>query len=495
MEVRGGRRGIDQGLAYGDVLLVPRYSEVLPADCDVSTRLTRGISLNIPIVSAAMDTVTECKAAIAMARQGGMGFIHKNMSVKAQADHVRRVKKSTSFMIMDPVTISPNGTVSETIRKMEDYQISGIPVVDARDQLLGIVTNRDLRGQSEYPDRPVSEVMTSEGLISLPDERRPDRQEIKRILDANKIEKLLVIDSQGRLKGMTTYRDIQKGMEFPRACKDSEGRLRVGAALGGGEECLTRVEALVNAGVDVVVLDSAHAHSRNIINALEDIKGHYPDLEVIAGNIVTAEAVRDLAKAGADAVKVGIGAGSICTTRMVAGIGVPQMTAVFTCAEACRVLDLPLIADGGIRYSGDITKALAGGAQSVMLGSMLAGTDESPGEIITVEGRRYKEYRGMGSLDAMKEHEGSRKRYNQSEDANGKLVPEGIVGRLPVKGSIAEELHQLVGGLRSGMGYIGAATIRQLQEKALFRRITPAGYEESRPHSVEIMKEAPNYRG
>ncbi len=477
-----------EALTYDDVLLVPAYSEVLPRETSTASRLTKNIKLNVPIVSAAMDTVTESEMAIAMAQEGGIGFIHKNMSIVKQAEQVRRVKRSESGMILDPITLKPSQTLADANNLMRDFRIGGIPVVDAHGYLAGIITNRDLRFQKNL-QRPISEVMTKEHLITA--KEGIDLAGAEEILQTHRIEKLPIVDAANKLVGLITYKDILNKRNRPNACKDAFGRLRVGAALGVTPDLLQRVEALVQAGVDVVSIDTAHGHSLGVIKALRSVKAQYPNLEVIVGNVATGEGALALATAGADAVKVGVGPGSICTTRIVAGIGMPQLTAVFEAAEAVKNLGVPIIADGGIRFSGDIVKALAAGASSIMVGSLLAGTDESPGDVIIYEGRKFKQYRGMGSLEAMEE--GSKDRYFQdAEDDVKKLVPEGIVGRVPHKGKLAEVLYQLTGGLKAGMGYVGAGDIATLQ-KAKFVRITHAGVRESHPHDVVITREAPNY--
>ncbi len=475
---------------FDDLLLVPKYSEVLPNEVDVSTRLSKNIKLNIPLVSAAMDTVTEAATAITMARHGGIGIIHRNMSIERQHTEVEKVKKSESGMIIDPVTVRPDQSIRDVLKIMEKYKISGVPVVKKDNKLVGIITNRDLRFETNL-DQKVENVMTKENLITA--KEGTTLEESKRILHEHRIEKLLIVDDEGRLKGLITIKDIEKIRKYPNACKDHLGRLRVGAAVGVSGDMEERVAALVEAGVDVVVVDAAHGHSKNVIKAVEKIKKRFSGLEVIAGNVATAEGVKALVEAGANAVKVGVGPGSICTTRIVAGVGVPQLTAIMDCAEEARKYDIPIIADGGIKYSGDITKALAAGADSVMIGSLFAGTEESPGELIIYQGRTYKLYRGMGSLEAMKE--GSKDRYMSCEDEGGeKLVPEGIVGRVPYRGPLADNIFQLVGGLKAGMGYLGCRNIKELQEKAEFVRITPAGLRESHVHDVIITKEAPNYR-
>ncbi|MBW1729943.1 MAG: IMP dehydrogenase [Deltaproteobacteria bacterium] len=476
------------GLTFDDLLLVPRHSSVLPAQVDVKTRLSRKITLNIPIVSAAMDTVTESETAITMARQGGIGFIHKNMSIARQALEVEKVKKSESGMIVDPITVEPEQKLHEVLEIMRRYRISGVPVVKGGN-LVGIITNRDLRFETDL-DQKVEAVMTKDNLATA--KVGITLEESKAILHARRIEKLLVVDDDGKLKGLITIKDIEKIKKYPNSCKDELGRLRVGAAVGIGPDLEERIAALYEADVDVVVVDTAHGHSHGVIKAVEKIKANYPDLECVAGNVATAEGTRALIKAGADAVKVGVGPGSICTTRVVAGVGVPQMTAIMDCAEEAQKWDVPIIADGGIKYSGDITKAIAGGASTVMIGSLFAGTEESPGETVLFQGRTYKVYRGMGSLEAMKE--GSRDRYFQVEaNTEEKLVPEGIVGRVPYRGPLADTLYQLIGGLRAGMGYLGCANIQELQTKPQFMRISSAGLRESHVHDVIITKEAPNY--
>lgn len=474
---------------FDDVSLVPLYSEILPSEVDTRTHLTRRIVLNIPIVSAAMDTVTESSLAIALAREGGIGVIHKNMSIDEQAAEVDRVKRSESGMISKPVTLGPDATVGEALKIMARFKISGIPITDSEGKLVGILTNRDLRFLDCF-DIKVSEVMTKTDLITVP--VGTTLEEAKKVLHKNRIEKLPVVDKDMKLRGLITVKDIKKQMEFPNACKDDKGRLRVGAAVGVSSDSMERVKALVEAGADVIVVDSAHGHSKGVIKLVEQIKALYPDADLIAGNVVTGEATETLIKAGADGVKVGIGPGSICTTRVVAGVGVPQVTAIIDCYKVASKYEVPLIADGGIKYSGDITKALAAGASSVMIGSLFAGTEESPGETILYEGRTYKVYRAMGSLSAMKE--GSKDRYFQEGIEPHKLVPEGIEGRVPYRGPLSSTVYQLVGGLRAGMGYCGARTIEELRAKARFVRITQAGLIESHPHDVAITKEAPNYR-
>ncbi len=477
-----------EALTYDDVLLLPAYSEILPRDTSTVTQLTRNIRLNIPLISAAMDTVTEYELAIAMAQEGGIGMIHKNMSLEAQAEQVRKVKRSESGMILDPITLREDANLGDAQQIMREFKIGGIPVVDKNKKLVGILTNRDLRFQRDM-HRPVTEIMTRENLITASEGLSLDDAES--ILQEYKIEKLPIVDKDYRLTGLITYKDILKRKSHPNACKDEYGRLRVGAAVGVTPDLIQRVEALLKSGVDVVSLDTAHGHSRGVIDAARSIKQQFPDLQVIAGNIATGAAAKALAEAGVDAVKVGVGPGSICTTRIIAGIGVPQLSAVMGAAEALKGTGIPVIADGGIRYSGDVTKALAGGASTVMIGSMLAGTDEAPGEIVIYEGRKFKAYRGMGSVEAMED--GSKDRYFQdAEDDVKKLVPEGIVGRVPFKGKVSEILYQIVGGVKAGMGYCGAGDILALQE-AQFVKITSAGVRESHPHDIMIQKEAPNY--
>lgn len=477
-----------EALTYDDVLLVPGYSEILPRETISKTRLTRNIELNIPFVSAAMDTVTESDLAIAMALEGGLGFIHKNMSIEKQALQIRKVKRSQSGLILDPITLDINAKVGDANKLMKEYKIGGIPVVDGDNRLAGIVTNRDLRFE-KLPNKPVREVMTQENLITA--EVEIDLSKAEEILQQHKIEKLPIVDKNGKLLGLITYKDILKNRDRPNACKDNYGRLRVGAAVGVTPDVLERVTALVNAGVDVLSIDTAHGHSKYVIESFKKIKAEFPDIDLIVGNVATAEAAMVLADAGADAVKVGVGPGSICTTRVIAGVGVPQLSAVYDCASALEKKGVPVIADGGIRYSGDIVKALAAGAKSVMIGSLLAGTEEAPGEVIIYEGRKFKSYRGMGSVEAMEE--GSKDRYFQdAEDEIKKLVPEGISGRVPYKGMVAEVLYQLIGGLRAGMGYCGAKTIDDLHN-AKFVKITAAGVRESHPHDIQITREAPNY--
>ena len=480
-------RILTEGLTFDDVLLVPAYSEVLPREVNLKCQFTRNISLNIPVVSAAMDTVTESKMAIAIAREGGIGVIHKNMSIAEQAAHVRRVKRAESGMIYDPITISKEHTVGDALQLMHDNKIGGIPVVDSDNMLIGIVTNRDLRFQRDM-DRKIEEVMTKENIITT---HSTELEKASEILLSNKIEKLPVVDDNGRLIGLITYKDITKVQDHPNACKDSKGRLRVAAGVGITPDVLDRVKALVAESVDAIVLDSAHGHSKNIISTLKNVKAHFPELDVVVGNIATAEAAKMLVEAGADGVKVGIGPGSICTTRIIAGVGVPQLTAIHDCASAIKGSGVPVIADGGLRYSGDCVKALAAGGDCVMVGSMFAGTEESPGETIIYNGRKFKSYRGMGSIDAMKA--GSADRYFQGKETNvNKLVPEGIVGRVPYKGHVSETIFQLMGGLRSGMGYVGAHNLTELKS-AKFVRVTAAGMTESHPHDITITSETPNY--
>lgn len=479
----------EESFSFDDVLLIPDYSDVLPKDVETSTRLTRNINLNIPIVSAAMDTVTEAATSISMARAGGIGFIHRNMDIEHQAVEVGKVKKSESGMIVDPVTIHPDQKIQEVLDLMQAYRISGVPVTKD-DQLVGIVTNRDLRFETDL-ERKVSEVMTKENLVTVTE--GISMEESKKLLHQHRIEKLLVVDKNGRLTGLITIKDIEKIIKYPNACKDHMGRLRVGGAVGVGEDMLARAQALVKAGVDVLLIDTSHGHSKNVMDAVIKLKSTFPAMEVIAGNVATAKATEDLIKAGVDAVKIGIGPGSICTTRIVAGVGVPQVTAIMNCKPVSERTGVPLIADGGISFSGDIAKAIGAGAHSVMVGGLLAGTDESPGEKVFLQGRSYKVYRGMGSLEAMKQ--GSKDRYYQGDDEDlDKLVPEGIVGRVPYTGSLAANLFQLVGGLKAGMGYVGCRTIEELHEKARFMKISAAGMRESHVHNVIITKEAPNYR-
>ena len=476
------------GLTFDDVLLIPAYSEVLPREVNLKTKFSRNITRNVPLVSAAMDTVTESGLAIAIAREGGIGVIHKNMSIEEQARQVHAVKRAENGMIYDPVTIKKGSTVADALSMMKEFHIGGIPVVDDDRKLVGIVTNRDLRFESDV-NRPVDEVMTSEGLVTT--SQTTDLEEAAKILQEHKIEKLPVVDNDGRLVGLVTYKDITKAKDKPFACKDKLGRLRVAAGVGVTADSMQRVDALVAAGVDAIVIDTAHGHSKGVIGVLKDVKAKYPHIDVVVGNIATGDAARYLVENGADGVKVGIGPGSICTTRIIAGVGVPQLSAVYDVAKALEGTGVPLIADGGIRYSGDIVKALAAGAYSVMLGGMLAGVEESPGDTIIYNGRKYKSYRGMGSLEAMEK--GSKDRYFQGNVSDAKkLVPEGIAARVPYKGNLYEVVYQMLGGLRAGMGYCGAKDIDALHG-AMFTRITNAGVAESHPHDVAITSEAPNY--
>ena len=477
-----------EALTYDDVLLVPDYSEVLPRETSTHTKLTRNIQLNIPLISAAMDTVTEHQLAIAMALDGGIGFIHKNMSLERQAHEVRKVKRSQSGMILDPITLHVDSVVGDANALMKEYKIGGIPITDNSGKLIGILTNRDLRFHKD-PTRPVSTLMTREGLITAGE--GIGLKEAEEILKEHKIEKLPIVDKKGQLTGLITYKDILKTIDRPNACKDEYGRLRVGAAVGVTEDIIERVTALAEAGVDVVSIDTAHGHSKGVIDTCAKVKKAFSDIDVIVGNIATGAAAKALADAGADAVKVGVGPGSICTTRIIAGVGMPQLSAVVESAKALKGTDIPIIADGGIRFSGDVVKAIAGGADSIMIGSLLAGTEEAPGEVIIYEGRKFKSYRGMGSVEAMES--GSKDRYFQdAEDDVKKLVPEGIVGRVPYKGLVSEVLFQLVGGLKAGMGYCGSANIDRLKQ-AKFVKITGAGMRESHPHDIQITREAPNY--
>lgn len=479
---------IANGLTYDDVLLVPAYSEILPREVNTGTYLTKKIKLNVPLISAAMDTVTEAELAIAIAQHGGLGMLHKNMSIERQAQEVRKVKRSESGMIQDPVTLLENAVVADAFKIMKEHHIGGIPVVNAEHRLVGIITNRDLRFQKQM-DRPIAEVMTKDNLIIAPEGTTLVQAEA--ILQNHKIEKLPVVNAAGYLCGLITFKDILKVKHYPDACKDEHGRLRVGAAVGVTADTMERVDALVKAGVDVITIDTAHGHSKGVVDKLKEVKAKYPNLQVIVGNVATGAAAKFLADAGADAVKVGIGPGSICTTRIIAGVGVPQLYAVYECAKALKGTGVPVIADGGIKQTGDIAKAIASGANAVMAGSLFAGVEESPGETIIYEGRKFKSYRGMGSIEAMEQ--GSKDRYFQDvEDDIKKLVPEGIVGRVPFKGTLAEVMYQYVGGLRASMGYCGAATIEALQA-AQFVQITPAGMRESHPHDITITKEAPNY--
>ncbi len=478
-----------EGITYDDVLLLPRYSEVMPREADLRTRLTNEIELNLPLISAAMDTVTEAELAIAIAREGGIGVIHKNMSIENQADQVDRVKRSESGMISKPITLTPDKTVKEALALMAKFHISGIPIVDEEKKLIGIITNRDLRFNPD-PRQRIAETMTSENLTTVP--VGTTLEEAESILQKHRIEKLPVVDENGVLKGLITFKDIQKKKRFPLACKDEYGRLRVGAAVGVSSETRERAGALLEAGADAIFVDTAHGHTRGVIETLKKLKKDFPKAQIIAGNIATGEAAEALIEAGADGLKVGIGPGSICTTRVVAGVGVPQLTAVMNVASAASKKGIPVIADGGIKQTGDIAKALAAGADSVMIGNLFAGHEESPGEKIRYEGRVYKVYRGMGSLGAM--NQGSADRYFQDVEAEiSKLVPEGIEGRVPYKGSIADTIYQMAGGLRASMGYCGCSTIREMKEKATFVRITTSGLYESHPHDVVITKESPNY--
>jgi len=477
-----------EALTYDDVLLVPSYSDVLPRETSTVSFLTQNVKLNIPLISAAMDTVTEADLAIGMALEGGLGFIHKNMTILQQAEQVRRVKRSQSGMILDPVTLPINSTVRDAEKIMREFKIGGIPIVDGNGKLLGIITNRDLRFQKDMA-MPIEQIMTKENLITAPEGITLEKAEV--LLQKYKIEKLPIVNKKGKLTGLVTYKDILKKKNKPNACQDEYGRLRVGAAVGVTADVLERIEALKNSGVDIISIDTAHGHSKGVIEAAKRVKKKYPELELIVGNIATGDAAKALAKAGADTVKVGVGPGSICTTRIVAGIGLPQLSAVYESAKALKGSNVKVIADGGVRFSGDIVKALAAGADTVMIGSLLAGTEEAPGEVIIYEGRKFKTYRGMGSLEAM--DDGSKDRYFQdTEDDIKKLVPEGISGRVPFKGSVAEVLYQLVGGLKAGMGYCGAKNLDKLKS-AKFVKITAAGVRESHPHDVTITREAPNY--
>lgn len=477
-----------EALTYDDVLLVPAYSEVLPRETSTSTHLTGNIALNIPILSAAMDTVTESALAIAMALEGGIGFIHKNMSIESQADQVRKVKRSQSGLILDPVTLQVNSTVRDAEKIMREFKIGGIPVVDGNGKLVGIITNRDLRFQKDM-SVPIEKIMTKDNLITAPEGITLQKAEI--LLQDYKIEKLPIVNKKGKLTGLVTYKDILKKKNKPNACQDQFGRLRVGAAVGVTPDVLERIAALKNAGVDVISIDTAHGHSKGVMDAAKLVKKKFPELELVVGNIATGDAAKALVKAGADAIKVGVGPGSICTTRVVAGVGLPQLSAVYEAASAIKGSGVKVIADGGIRFSGDIVKALAAGADTIMIGSLLAGTDEAPGEMIIYEGRKFKSYRGMGSIEAM--DDGSKDRYFQdAEDDIKKLVPEGISGRVPFKGLVSEVLYQLVGGLKAGMGYCGAKNIEKLKQ-AKFVKITVAGVAESHPHDIAITREAPNY--
>ena len=479
-----------EGLTFDDVLLLPAHSAILPKEADLSTWITPNIRLNIPLLSAAMDTVTEARTAICMAREGGMGIVHKNLTIAEQASEVDKVKKSESGMIVDPITMRPTQKIREALEIMEKYRISGVPVTNAKGKLVGILTNRDLRFETDF-DLPIAERMTKRNLVTVP--VGTTLEEAREHLKHTRVEKLLVVDNDRYLKGLITIKDIEKVKKYPNACKDSLGRLRVGAAVGPTEDMEARAEALLRAGADVIVIDTAHGHSKGVIEGVRRLRASFPRIELIAGNIATAEAAEMLIKAGADAVKVGIGPGSICTTRIVAGVGVPQISAIADVARITRKKGIPLIADGGIKYSGELPKAIAAGADVIMIGSLFAGTDESPGETILYQGRTYKSYRGMGSLGAMKQ--GSKDRYFQGDVENEvKLVPEGIEGRVPYRGPLSSTIHQLMGGLRSGMGYTGCHNLRELQEKASFLRITNAGLRESHVHDVAITHEAPNYQ-
>jgi IMP dehydrogenase len=482
------KRPPEEAYSFDDVLLLPNYSDVLPSDVDTSTRLTQNIDLNIPIVTAAMDTVTEAQTAISVAREGGIGFIHRNMSVESQCLEVKHVKKSESGMIVDPVITRPDVPIRDVLKLMQQYRISGVPVTQGK-RLVGIVTNRDLRFETNL-EKKVSEVMTKENLVTVSE--GIDLEESKTLLHKHRIEKLLVVKNDDQLTGMITIKDIEKIKKYPQSCKDSMGRLRVGAAIGVGVDMEERATGLVKAGADVLLIDTSHGHSLNVINAVKRLKEMFADVEVIAGNVGTAKGAEELINAGVAAVKIGIGPGSICTTRIIAGVGVPQLTAILNCRSISNKTGVPIIADGGIKYSGDITKAIGAGAHCVMIGGLFAGTEESPGEKIIYQGRSYKSYRGMGSVEAMKQ--GSKDRYYQGDETDGdKLVPEGIVGRVPYRGTIAENIFQMVGGLKSGMGYVGCRTIEELREKARFIKISAAGLRESHAHDVLITKEAPNY--
>jgi IMP dehydrogenase len=481
---------IGEGLTFDDVLLLPSFSDIMPSDTDVSAQLTREIRLNVPILSAAMDTVTEAKTAICVAQEGGIGIIHRNMGVEEQAQEVEKVKKSESGMIVDPITISPEHKIKDVLDLMAKYRISGIPVTVGK-KLVGIITNRDLRFETNF-EETVANVMTKENLITV--KEGIGLEESKRILHKNKIEKLLVVDRNFNLKGLITIKDIEKMRKFPNSCKDGLGRLRVGAAVGVSKDRDARVDALLKGGCDVIVVDTAHGHSRNVIESVKSIRKNFKNIQLIAGNVATAEACEALIKAGCDGIKIGVGPGSICTTRIVAGIGVPQITAILEVSRIAKKQGIPVIADGGIKFSGDITKALAAGADTVMIGNLFAGTDESPGEMVLYQGRTYKVYRGMGSLEAMKEGK-TRDRYCIAEDEiESKIVPEGIEGRVPYRGSLSVSINQLVGGLKAGMGYLGCSSLDEMREKAKFIRITSAGLRESHVHDVIITKEAPNYR-
>ncbi len=483
--------GAFEALTFDDLLIVPGYTEVLPSETDVRARLTPEIQLNIPILSAAMDTVTEARLAIALAREGGLGIIHRNLSAEAQAMEVDKVKRSQSGMIVEPITLHPDATLREAEGIMSTYHISGVPITDAQDKLVGILTNRDIRfvDPGDY-ELPVSQFMTSQPLVTAP--LGIDLESAKRLLQKHRIEKLPIVDEAGMIKGLVTVKDIQKARDFPQATRDAQGRLLVGAAVGVGADLEERLQQLVDKDVDVVAVDTAHGHSAGVVRAIQRIRLHWPELPIIAGNVVTAEGTRALIQAGATIVKVGVGAGSICTTRVISGAGMPQMTAIFECARAAHQMGVAVIADGGVKFSGDIVKAITAGADVVMLGSLLAGLDESPGDVVLYEGRRFKEYRGMGSLGAMQGY--GRDRYASGQSASGKLVPEGIEGRVPYKGPLQEYVYQLVGGLRSGMGYAGARNLDDLRSCTRLMRITNAGLIESHPHDVIITKEAPNYQ-
>ncbi|OGG57169.1 MAG: IMP dehydrogenase [Candidatus Handelsmanbacteria bacterium RIFCSPLOWO2_12_FULL_64_10] len=479
---------VKEALTFNDVMLIPGRSEVLPKDVDVSARLTHRIRINIPLLSAAMDTVTEARLAIAIAQEGGIGIIHKNMSIEDQAGEVEKVKRSESGMIVDPITLSPKDLIYKALELMRHFRISGVPIIE-EGRLVGILTNRDLRFE-RHLDQPIESVMTKERLVTA--RLGISLDEAKDILHRNRIEKLPVVDDRGMLKGLITVKDIEKKIRYPNACKDGLGRLRVGAAIGASRDADRRLEALLERSVDVIVIDSAHGHSRGVLQTVERIRERYPDLDIVAGNIATGEAAEDLIRAGADAIKVGMGPSAICTTRVVAGTGIPQITAVMDCAEVAERHNVPVIADGGITQSGDIPKVLAAGASSVMIGYLFAGTDESPGEMVIYQGRTFKVYRGMGSLGAMEQ--GSQDRYFQGDEDPAKLVPEGIEGRVPYKGSLSGYIYQLIGGLRAGMGYCGVRTVDELREKGEFVKVSHAGIRESHPHDVTITKEAPNYR-
>lgn len=479
---------LPEGLTYDDVLVVPAFSQILPYQTNLRTQLTRNITINVPIISAAMDTVTEAELAIAMAREGGIGIIHKNMTIAQQADQVRKVKRSESGMIQDPITLLDNAIVADALKIMKENRIGGIPIINTEGKLVGILTNRDLRFEKDV-NRPVAKVMTRENLITA--EENIDMQKAEAILQEFKIEKLPVVTRDGQLRGLITFKDIEKIKSHPNACKDNLGRLRAGAAVGVTYDIEERVDALMKAGADVITVDTAHGHSKGVLETVRRVKNTFPNMEIIAGNVATGEGAKALADAGADCVKVGVGPGSICTTRVIAGIGMPQLTAVLECARALEGSGIPVIADGGIRYTGDIVKAIVAGASTIMAGSIFAGVEEAPGETIIYEGRKFKTYRGMGSVEAMKQGSGDRY-FQDPEDEIKKLVPEGIVGRVPYKGKLSEVIYQYIGGLRAGMGYAGAATISDLQ-KARFIRITSSGIRESHPHDVVVTKEAPNY--